>query len=121
MADASLVVTHGGHGTVMNALRHGVPLLCMPMGRDQHFNAAQVERLEAGRSISDDGARWPSPRPTCAILSDRRARANARHLAGVLAGYGGATDATAALAQLTPGPGVSPASPSAVVRRLDHR
>src|SRR5262249_55486951 len=36
MRAASAVVTHGGHGTVMRALQHGLPLLVMPMGRDQH-------------------------------------------------------------------------------------
>ena len=39
---AAAVVTHAGHGTVMRALVHGVPLLCLPMGRDQDDNAARV-------------------------------------------------------------------------------
>lgn len=39
---ADLVVTHAGHGTVMRALAHGIPLLCLPMGRDQDDNAARV-------------------------------------------------------------------------------
>lgn len=30
----ALVVIHGGLGTVMAALAHGVPLICLPMGRD---------------------------------------------------------------------------------------
>ena len=51
---ASLVVTHAGLGTVMTALSSGVPLLCLPMGRDQFFNAAQVEALGAGRMIPAD-------------------------------------------------------------------
>lgn len=38
----SVVVTHGGLGTVMNALGHGIPVVCMPMGRDQFFNATRV-------------------------------------------------------------------------------
>ena len=33
---AAAVVTHAGHSTVMAALADGVPLVCMPMGRDQH-------------------------------------------------------------------------------------
>jgi len=32
---ASAVVCHGGHGTVMKALAHGLPLVVMPLGRDQ--------------------------------------------------------------------------------------
>jgi UDP:flavonoid glycosyltransferase YjiC (YdhE family) len=31
-----LVLNHAGHGTVLSSLTAGVPLVCMPMGRDQH-------------------------------------------------------------------------------------
>jgi len=33
---ADLVITHAGHGTLMRALSHGLPLVCLPMGRDQN-------------------------------------------------------------------------------------
>jgi UDP:flavonoid glycosyltransferase YjiC (YdhE family) len=49
---ASLVVTHAGHGTVMRALSHGVPLVCLPMGRDQNDNAARVVARGAGLRLS---------------------------------------------------------------------
>jgi UDP:flavonoid glycosyltransferase YjiC (YdhE family) len=42
------VVSHGGLGTVLRALAHGVPLLLLPLGRDQHINAGRVARLGAG-------------------------------------------------------------------------
>lgn len=42
------VITHAGHGTVMRALAHGLPLLCLPMGRDQDDNAARVVARGAG-------------------------------------------------------------------------
>jgi len=45
---AAAVVGHGGLGTTLRALAHGVPLLLMPLGRDQEFNARQVARLGAG-------------------------------------------------------------------------
>lgn len=45
---ADAVVTHAGHGTVMRALTHGVPLLCFPMGRDQDDNAARVTARGCG-------------------------------------------------------------------------
>jgi MGT family glycosyltransferase len=48
MRRASVVVTHAGHGTVMRALHHRVPMLCLPMGRDQHDNAARVVARGAG-------------------------------------------------------------------------
>ncbi|HEY1955626.1 MAG TPA: nucleotide disphospho-sugar-binding domain-containing protein [Polyangiaceae bacterium] len=49
---ASLVVTHGGHGTVIRALAYGVPVVCMPMGRDQSDNAARAEAIGAGVTLS---------------------------------------------------------------------
>ena len=45
---AAAVITHAGHGTVMRALANGVPLLCLPMGRDQDDNAARVAARGAG-------------------------------------------------------------------------
>jgi UDP:flavonoid glycosyltransferase YjiC (YdhE family) len=51
MKDVSLVVTHGGHGTVTRALRHGLPLLVMPMGRDQGDIAVRVEARGAGLTL----------------------------------------------------------------------
>jgi UDP:flavonoid glycosyltransferase YjiC (YdhE family) len=50
------VVTHGGLGTVLRALAHGVPLLMIPLGRDQHVNAAQVAQLGAGIALEPDAA-----------------------------------------------------------------
>ena len=40
---AAAVVTHGGHGTMIKALAAGVPVVAMPMGRDQNDNAARLE------------------------------------------------------------------------------
>jgi MGT family glycosyltransferase len=49
---ADLVVTHGGHGTVITALTFGKPLVCLPMGRDQADNAARVVYRGAGVQCS---------------------------------------------------------------------
>jgi MGT family glycosyltransferase len=48
LGEAAAVVTHAGHGSVMKALAAGVPLVCMPMGRDQRDNTVRVLRLGAG-------------------------------------------------------------------------
>jgi MGT family glycosyltransferase len=45
---ADCVITHAGHGTVMRALASGVPMVCLPMGRDQGDNAAKVVYHKAG-------------------------------------------------------------------------
>jgi MGT family glycosyltransferase len=47
-----LVITHGGHGTVSAALRHGVPVFCLPMGRDQREVAARAVWHGAGISAA---------------------------------------------------------------------
>lgn len=49
---ADAVVTHAGHGVVMRALAHGLPLVCLPMGRDQVDNAALVAFHGAGLKLS---------------------------------------------------------------------
>lgn len=49
---ADAVVTHAGHGTVMRALSYGLPLVCLPMGRDQIDNAALVAHHGAGLKLS---------------------------------------------------------------------
>jgi MGT family glycosyltransferase len=49
---ASAVVTHGGHGTVMKALAAGLPLVCLPMGRDQTDNAARIVARGVGLRLA---------------------------------------------------------------------
>lgn len=51
---ASAVITHGGHGTVIKALAADVPLLVLPMGRDQLDNAARVTERGAGLRLEPD-------------------------------------------------------------------
>jgi MGT family glycosyltransferase len=63
---AAAIVTHAGHGTVMRALAHGVPLLCLPMGRDQDDNAARVVARGAGLRLR------PSARPPRIAAAVRR-------------------------------------------------
>ncbi len=56
---AAAVVTHAGMGTVSRALAYGLPLVCMPMGRDQNDIAARVQwhgaglRVRQGASVAD--------------------------------------------------------------------
>jgi UDP:flavonoid glycosyltransferase YjiC (YdhE family) len=52
LPQAAAVVTHAGHGTVIRSLAAGVPLLCMPMGRDQNDNSARVVARGAGVWLS---------------------------------------------------------------------
>ncbi len=54
MPGAAAVIGHGGLGTVLRALAHGVPQLLLPLGRDQGFNAGRVEQLGAGIQLPTD-------------------------------------------------------------------
>jgi MGT family glycosyltransferase len=49
---ASVVVTHAGHGTAIRALSYGAPLLCLPLGRDQRDDAARIVARGAGLRLS---------------------------------------------------------------------
>jgi len=55
MRRAAMVMTHGGHGTAMRALRHGVPMVVIPgLAGDQPFVAAAVQEWGAGRALAGD-------------------------------------------------------------------
>src|SRR5262249_34117731 len=49
---AALVITHGGHGTVMKALAAGVPMVVLPHGRDQADTAARITARGAGVALA---------------------------------------------------------------------
>ena len=79
--EAAAVVTHAGHGTVMRALANGLPLVCIPMGRDQNDVAARVVAQGVGLRLSPN-ARIPALRQAIQrVLDEPGFRAQARHLA----------------------------------------
>ncbi|WP_157009339.1 glycosyltransferase [Agromyces laixinhei] len=51
-ANADLVITHAGHGTLIKAIAAGLPSLCIPLGRDQTDNAARAARHGVAMVIS---------------------------------------------------------------------
>jgi MGT family glycosyltransferase len=54
LKDATLFITHAGHGSTLRPLLADVPLLCLPMGRDQNDNAARVVHRGAGLTLPAD-------------------------------------------------------------------
>ena len=85
LAEAAVVVTHAGHGSVLKALAAGVPLVCMPMGRDQKDNSVRVLRVGAGVRVAKDA---PVDRVAAAVrqvLDDPAYGAAARRFADTLA------------------------------------
>lgn len=94
---ADLVISHGGHGTVIAALAAGVPVLCLPMGRDQGDVAARVVWHSAGLRL----------------LGEPRFRDGARRLARALAEEDGARGAVGELEALAGAARTAPAPLSA--------
>ena len=79
------VITHGGLGTSLRSLAHGVPQLLLPLGRDQHVNAARVADLGAGIVLP---AHSPPARIGTALktlLGEERFQAAAAHAAARIA------------------------------------
>jgi MGT family glycosyltransferase len=85
---AAAVVTHAGHSTVMAALAEGVPMICMPMGRDQNSNAERVAALGLGRTISKDATSAEIRAALHEVLSNESYRIAARRMAAVITGLG---------------------------------
>lgn len=103
LPSVSVVITHAGLGTIMTSLRHGVPLLCIPMGRDQGLNAMTVQQLGAGRTLPPDASIVDIASCTAALLAkDAPERAAARKLASAFADYGGTTQAVNLIEAILP-------------------
>lgn len=83
----SLVVTHGGSGTLEEALWHGRTSVCMPHAWDQHYNAWICAKLGVSVSV---GKRRPGARRRVRAAvekaSDQRLVANARTVSGMMRG-----------------------------------
>jgi MGT family glycosyltransferase len=54
LPQAAFVVTHGGHGTAITSLYSRVPMLVIPLGRDQSDIAVRVTARGAGLSLAAD-------------------------------------------------------------------
>jgi MGT family glycosyltransferase len=79
-----LVVTHAGMGSVMASLAHGVPLVCLPMGRDQLDVAARVVHAGAGRRLSAAAREAEIAAAIRDALADRGLAASAGRLAAAI-------------------------------------
>ncbi len=80
MAVADAVVTHGGHGTVIKALIAGLPIVCMPTGRDQPDNAARIVHRGAGVRISKSASPSKVARAVETVIANPEFRSSAQRL-----------------------------------------
>jgi UDP:flavonoid glycosyltransferase YjiC (YdhE family) len=100
LSRASAVITHAGLSTVMSSLANGVPLVCMPMGRDQPFNADRVAALGLGRHISDESSVSIIRGAIEDVLENAQFRDEAQRMAEVIAGYDNGSKAVSELEAL---------------------
>ena len=99
---AAVMVTHAGHGTVVAALAHGVPVVSLPNpAADQPGIAAQVEALGAGRALDGESATPEEiAQAVDQVLRDRSYAVSAKRLAAVIAAAPGVETAAARLERL---------------------
>jgi UDP:flavonoid glycosyltransferase YjiC (YdhE family) len=84
LPQASVLACHGGHGSVVKALAHGVPVLSVPLGRDQLDNAARAQVLGAGLTARPGASPARLRRKLQRLLSDGRFKAAAERFAATL-------------------------------------
>ena len=87
-------------GTVHAALAAGVPLVCMPGGRDQDDVAARVVFHEAGVRVSQGASAAKLRRAVERALGDESLRAGAARFAREFEGQDGAANAADELEEL---------------------
>ncbi|KQZ33574.1 glycosyltransferase [Caulobacter sp. Root1472] len=97
---AALFVTHAGHGSTLRPLMAGVPLLCLPMGRDQHDNAARVAHRGAGLTLPADAGPDQIAAAVRRLLDEPAFKAAAETLGAAIRADEAARDAAAALEAL---------------------
>jgi UDP:flavonoid glycosyltransferase YjiC (YdhE family) len=98
MPHADLVICHGGHGTVVRALSHGVPVLVWPALGDMAENGARVSWAGCGLTLPRrllSGRRLALV--TRRLLGEPRFRARAEEIAEWCRGHDGAAAAADAV------------------------
>jgi MGT family glycosyltransferase len=89
LAEAAVHVTHGGGSSVHESLLTGTPMVCLPLGADQHSWAEVAQRLGAACIVEQ--APWAIRRAVGELLADDAYRDRAGRLGEHLAQYDGPT------------------------------
>jgi MGT family glycosyltransferase len=97
---AALVVAHGGTGTLLAALAAAVPVLCLPLGRDQPANARRVEELGLGRALPREAPPDAIREAVRDLLDAADVRARVGAFAATVRAYGDGDRAVDALERL---------------------
>ena len=97
----SLVVSHGGSGSVVGALAHGLPLVLLPLGADQPFNARRCAALGVARVLDAERATPDDVRAAAAdVLADDAYRERAERIRDEIAALPDADEAVRLLEQV---------------------
>jgi UDP:flavonoid glycosyltransferase YjiC (YdhE family) len=95
------VVSHGGSGSVIGALAHGLPMVLIPMGADQPYNAARCAELGVARILDAVEATPEAVREAVStVLADPTYRHNAERLRHEIAALPGPAHAVMLLERL---------------------
>jgi MGT family glycosyltransferase len=87
---ADAFIGHGGHGGIMAALAFGVPMVLVPLDRDQPHNASRAEAIGVARVVGKDAPASAIADAVGAVRTGTRERSRAIELANAVAGYGDA-------------------------------
>jgi UDP:flavonoid glycosyltransferase YjiC (YdhE family) len=101
------VICHAGLSTITSSLAAGVPLVCVPQGRDQPLNAARVEASGAGRALPPDASPARVAQVVASVLRDRAARAAASGFAAAISALGAGQYAAERIEGLATGQGTA--------------
>jgi UDP:flavonoid glycosyltransferase YjiC (YdhE family) len=96
----ALVITHADWQTINAALSDGVPLLCIPGGRDQPDNAARVVLAGAGVRARKNASPRKLRRVIATALQDPTLKQGAQAIAAALGRNDGALTIAQQLEQL---------------------
>ncbi len=98
LPDCSVVIHHGGAGTMFGSLAHGIPQVVIPQGADNFINGSLVQRCGIGTSIGPDEASAERIRTdVLRLMADPQAHQAGRQLAAEIAEMPSAADVAAQL------------------------
>ena len=88
------VISHGGLSTIMASLTAGIPILCIPQGREQPINAARAAACGCGRVAPPASTASEIAAALDGLLRDEPSRAAARMFAATITALGAGERAT---------------------------
>lgn len=106
LPQCSLVVSHGGSGSVLGALAHGLPMVLLPLGADQPLNAERCATLGVARVLDAVSVTPAQVREAAnAVLAEARHRVAAGRLRDEIAALPDPADAVHRIERLARGAG----------------